>query len=108
MLIGVSNHSGDPRQSCYLFRRALRVAPGDYDFAFGIFASNTANGGARVLVSGGGNGTRVQNDNVGFAQSSCRLQPTFKKLALYSGTIGLRRSTAKILYVKTCHSHIVT
>jgi hypothetical protein len=29
-------------------------------------------------------------------------------LPLYSGTIGLCRSTAKILYVKTCHSHIVT
>ena len=108
MLMGISDYSCDAGQSCNFLRRSLCVTPGHYDLAGGIGALNSANSGARVLVGGGGYGTGIQHDNVGFVQSGCCFQSALEELALYSGAIGLCRSTAKILYVKTCHSHIVT
>jgi hypothetical protein len=104
----ISDYSRHTRQGGNFLRRALRVTAGHHDLAIGILALNSPNGGARVLVGGRGYGTCIEYDNVGGIQSGCCFQATFAELALYSGAVGLRRSTAKILYVKARHSHIVT
>ena len=108
MFMGISNYSRDPRQSGNFFRRPLGIATGDDDLTMGILTANAANRGARILVSGSGHGAGVQNDNIRCCQSSRCFQPTLDKLPLYSSAIRLCRSTAKILYVKARHSHIVT
>ena len=46
--------------------RALGIAARDHDFCRWIFAMDTADGGAGVLVSGGGNRTSIQDDDIGF------------------------------------------
>jgi len=108
MLVGISNYLRDPGQSGDLFRCPLRITTRHHDLAVGIVSLNTPNRGARVLVSCCGHSAGIQNDNVSFVQSCCWLQSAINELLLYSGAIRLRRSTAKILYVKTWHSHIVT
>ena len=108
MLMRVPNYLCHARQSRNFLRRSLRITARDHDLALGIFALNSSNGRARVLIGGSGHGTGIQNDDVGFLQSRCCFQPTFAELALYSSAVSLRRSTAKILYVKARHSHIVT
>lgn len=108
MLMGISDYSCNAGQSGNFLRRSLRVTPGHHDPAVGIRALNSANSRARVLVGCGGDGAGIQNDDIRLLQSSCCFQSTFAELALYSSAVGLRRSTAKILYVKARHSHIVT
>ena len=108
MLMGISDYSCDPGQSSNFLRRPLCVTPGHYNLAGGIRALNSANSRARVLVGCGGDGAGIQNDDIGLLQSSCCFQPALEELALYSSPVSLRRSTAKILYVKARHSNIVT
>src|SRR5947209_13990584 len=107
MLIGISNDSRDPGQSGDLFWCPLRVTTRNHDLAGGIFALDASNGSARVLVGSRRYCACIEDNNIRLLQSSC-CQSAINELALYSGAIGLRRSTAKILYVKACHSHIVT
>jgi hypothetical protein len=107
MLMRIPDHLGDSGQRSNLFGRALGVAPGDNDVAAGILAVDAADAGASVPVGGGSYGTGIQNDDLGMLGSGGPLQAAIGKLALYSGAVGLRRSTAKILYVKARHSNIV-
>lgn len=108
MLMGISDYSRNPGQGRNFPGRALRITAGYYDLAIGVLTLNPPNGSARVLISGGRDGTGIQNDNIGFVHRRCWFEPTIYELPLYSGAIRLRRSTAKILYVKARHSHIVT
>ena len=107
VLMRIANYECDPGQSRNFLRRSLRVATRDHDLALGILALNSADGSTGILIGGGGYRTGIQNDYLGFLQSSCYFQSTLKKLALYGSAIRLRRPTAKILYVKTRHSHIL-
>ena len=64
-------------------------------------------GGAGILIGSGGYRTCIEDDNLSFMQGGCSRQTAIRELALYSSAVRLGRSTAKILYVKSCHSHIV-
>jgi hypothetical protein len=108
MLVGIPNHLRDPGQSGDLFRSPLCVTTRNYDLAGGIFSLDASNGGARVLVGSRSYCACIEDNNVCLLQSSYCFESAINELALYSGAIGLRRPTAKILYVKACHSHIVT
>src|SRR6185369_135804 len=65
MFVRVPDHLGDAGEGGDLFRSALRVAASDHDLCIRIFAMNTADGGAGVLVSGGRYGASVENDQAG-------------------------------------------
>ena len=67
MFVGISDYCVYSGEGGDLFRGALRITAGDYDLGFRIFSMNAADGGAGILVSGGGYGACVEDDN-----SSCR------------------------------------
>jgi hypothetical protein len=85
----------------------LRITSRDDDLAPGILTIDTPNGGSRILVGSRSYCAGIQYDNLGVLGSARPLHATRGKLLLYSGAICLRRPAAKILYVKTRHSHIV-
>ena len=68
MFMRVADDLADAGQSGDFFRRALRVAAGDHDLGFGVLAMNAADGGAGVLIGGGGHGAGVKNNKSRFAQ----------------------------------------
>jgi hypothetical protein len=55
----VSYHAGHACESGYFDGRALGIAAGNYYLAGGVFAADAADGGAGVLLGGGGDGTGV-------------------------------------------------
>ena len=59
MLVGIADYAANSRQSSQFLGCALGVAPGDDDLAGGVVAMDAADGGARVLVGGGGDGAGV-------------------------------------------------
>ena len=108
MLTGVSNYFADSRQGCNFFRGALGVATRHNDLASGVFAMDAADGGACVLIGGGGHRTRIQDNDLGLFRGWCSLQSTLRELALQGRAVSLRGAASEILYVKTCHACIVT
>ena len=103
MLVRISDHAADSRQSCNFFGRALRVASSDNDFAIRIFAMNTANGGARVLIGRCGHGASIQNHDLSMGRSFGADHTALLELAFDGGPVGLSGATAKVLDVKTGH-----
>lgn len=108
MLVGISDDTGDAGQGGNLLWRALGITAGHDNPAFGILATNAANAGACVPVGRGSNRAGIQNDDLGVLCIRHPLESVVTQLSLYSGAVCLGRSTAKILYVKACHSNIVT
>ena len=108
MLVGITDNPRDAGQGGNLVGCALGVTAGYHDLAMGILASNATDAGARVMVGRGGDGAGIEHDNVGVLGTRRPLQSALTQLALYSRTVGLGRATAKILYVKACHSNMVT
>lgn len=107
MLMRVTNDLGHARQGGEFLRRTLRVTSGHNNLRAGIFAVHATNGGARVLVSGRGNGTGVKNYDFRLHRASRAIQSSLLKLAFDGSAVSLRRAAAEILYVKICHGTIV-
>ena len=59
MLVGIAYYAANSRQSSQFLGCALSVAPGHNDLASGVFAMDAADGGARVLIGGGGDSAGV-------------------------------------------------
>ena len=62
---------------------------------------------AGVLVRRGGHGTGVQHDDLRVGEVRGALKAAILELALDRSAVSLRRTTTKILYVKTSHATIV-
>ena len=107
MFMRVADDLRDAGQGGKFFGRPLGVATGHHDLCPGIFAVDPANGGAGVLIGGGGDRAGVQDDDFGVAQPASTLQSQILELAFDGRAVGLGRPAPKILYVKTCHHTIV-
>lgn len=66
MLMGISHNPGHAGQGSNLLRSALSIAARDHDFCRWIFAMDTPDRGAGVLIGGGGDRASIQYDNVSF------------------------------------------
>jgi len=85
----------------------LRVTTCNHDLRQRVFAVDTADGSAGVLVGGGGNRASIQDDNLRFASGGGPPQATFFELPLDRSAIRLGGTTPKILYVIGRHRTIV-
>ena len=103
----VSDYLRDAGDGGQFFRGALGVTAGYYNFCPGVFAVDTADGGAGVLVGRGGYGTGVEDDDLGVTCSIRALEALIFKLAFDGGAVRLSCAAPKILYVKTRHHTIV-
>src|SRR5215472_925728 len=97
MLVRIAHDPSDAGQRGDLLGSALGVAASDHDLSVGIFAVYPADRGARILVGGGGHGTGIEHDYVGFAHRSCVPQASGGKSAFHGGAISLGRSATKVL-----------
>ncbi len=101
--MGITDDKGDSRENREFFGGALGVAAGDDDARGGIGGVKFADGVTRLGVRGSGDGTRVQNDDVGRMGVAGEMAALFAQLALDGGSIGLRRAAAKLFDVKRGH-----
>ena len=93
-------HSGNPGN---LVRRSLRVAPGYQDLAFGVLAMDSPDGGAGVLVGGGGYRTGVEHHDLGVGGSAGPSEAPGLKLALNGRSVSLGGAAAEVFHVKARH-----
>jgi hypothetical protein len=94
---------GHPGKRRNFFGRTLRIASGHDNLAMRIFATNAANGRARILIRRSSDRARVQDHDFrsGWRIGSC--QTPLLELALDRSTIGLCSPATKILYVEARH-----
>jgi len=107
MLVGIADHGGDAREGGDLFGGALGVASGDDNFGQRVLALHATNGGPRVLIGGGGNRTRIQDDEIGACRGRA-VEPASLELTFESSAIGLRGPASEVFYVIGCHRIMVT
>lgn len=67
MLMRIAHYPRHSRERGDLLRRALGIAARYHDSCIWVFAMDTANGGASVLVCGGGDRASIQDDNISVA-----------------------------------------
>src|SRR5882757_2750099 len=103
MLMRVAHYPGHAWQGGNLLRSALGIAARDYNFCRWIFAMDTANGGACVLVCSGGDGTGIQHHQIGFLRRTCLGQALGDQLALQGCSIRLSGAAAKTLDKESGH-----
>ena len=85
----------------------MRITAGDYDLGLRIFSTNAPDGGAGILVSGGGYGASVEDNNSGFCRVARAFQSPVPKLTLDGGAVGLSRPAPEILHVEGRHMSIL-
>ena len=103
MLVGIAHNPGNSRKCGDFLRGALGVAAGDHDFCAWVFAMNTSDGGASILVGRGSDRAGVENNNVsGYSRIGGR-KALRRKLALQGCAIRLRSPATKVLNKKFRH-----
>ena len=85
----------------------MRITAGDYDLGFRISSTNAADCSAGILVSGGGYGACVEDDNSGFGRIACAFQSPIAELTLDGGAVGLSRPAPEIFHVEGRHMSIL-
>jgi hypothetical protein len=65
VFVRVADYGTYTREGGDFFRGALRVTAGDHDGGIRICSMNAADGGAGMLVGGGGYGAGVQHNDAG-------------------------------------------
>jgi len=108
MLVRVADDMSYARQPCDLFGGALRVATGDDNAGLRIPALNAADGRARILIGGSGDGTSIEYDDGSLAGIRGARETEFLELAFESGAVGLGGAATEILYVISGHVLMVT
>ena len=107
MLMRVADDDAHAGKRGDLLWRALRVASGYDYFCFGILPSDPADGGARILIGGRGDGTRIQHHDRGLRRGWGARQTLELELALQSSAVGLGGAATEVLYVVSGHVSIV-
>ena len=92
----VSNDFDHAGQDRHFLWRALGVAAGDHDLGWGVLAMKAADGGASLLVGGGGYSASIDYYNSGFGWLVGPLQASFQQLAFDGSTIRLGSAAAEI------------
>ena len=86
---------------------ALGIATGNQDLAVWIFAMDASNGGPSVMIRRGGHGTGIEDYNIGQVGIPGTAKPAIFELSLDRRSVGLRRATAEVLYIKAGHKSII-
>lgn len=107
MLVRVADYQTYARKGGDFFGSALCVAAGDHDPGLGIFPMNAANGGAGVLVGGGGYGAGVEDSDSGIGRLVGALQSALLKLTLDGRAVRLGGAASEILHVESSHASIL-
>ena len=89
------SHAG---QSGDFLGRALRVAAGDHDARVGLRAMDAADGLAKLVVGGRGDGAGVQDDEVGVGNFVGCAEAARGETGFERGSIGLRSAASERLY----------
>src|SRR6202045_2183546 len=103
MLMRISHHPGHARKRGNFLRGPLGITARHHDLCHGVFAMDTANRGASVLIGGGGDGAGIQDDHVGFLGRLSLREALCRKLTFQGGPIRLGGAAAKTLYKKSGH-----
>ena len=108
ILVRIADDQSHAGQSGDFLRRALRVAAGDDDARLGLRAMDAADGLAKLVVGGRGDGAGVQDDEVGVGKivggaETARSEPGFE-----GGPIGLRSAASERLYKIALQDTILT
>ena len=103
----VADDKVDARQSCDLFRSALRVTAGDDDSGFRILPADSANRGAGVLIGACCYGAGVQDYNGGLRRTRGADEPTLFELPFEGGAIGLGGAATEVFYKESGHMSIL-
>lgn len=108
MLVRVSDYAAYARQGRGFVGSSLGVTTRQNDLTPWILAFDSPNCRPGILICRRRNRASIQNDDLGLLRPGRLLAPQLPELPFYSSAVGLCRPTAKIYYVKTRHSHIVT
>jgi hypothetical protein len=104
VLVRVADHRTYAGKGSDFFGGTLRVATGDYNLGFGIFSMNAADSGTSVLVSSGGYGAGVEDNDSGLGGFAGSFQASLLKLTLDGGAVRLGCAAAEIYYAESCHA----
>jgi len=107
VLVGIPDDLCDSRKGGEFLRGPLGVASSNHDASLRIFTMNAADGGPGVLIGGSSDRAGIQDHDLGVRGCRSSIETVALELAFDGRTIGLRRTAAKILYVKSCHHTIV-
>jgi hypothetical protein len=107
MFMRVADYATYARQSDDFFRGTLRITTGDHDPGFRIFTMNAADGGAGVLVRGGGHGAGVENYESSVCRLTGALQTALSKLMFESSAVCLGRPASEIFHEERRHIPIL-
>ena len=107
MLVRIANDMSDARQTRKFLRGPLGITAGYDDPSLWVFAMDTADRRAGVLIGGSRYGTRVEDHNARLSNVYGTVEALVFQLPFDGCPIGLRGPAAKILYVKAIHSLIV-
>ena len=102
VFVGVANYGGYAGECGDFMGSALGITSGDDDFGVWILPLDAADGGAGILIGGGGDGAGVQQNQVGLRGGSVSEAASFE-LALEGGAIGLGGAAAKVFDVVGGH-----
>lgn len=80
------SHSGNSRD---FLGRTLRVAAGDHDTGVRLRSMDAANGLAKLVIGGGGDGTSVQDDEVGVSNFAGGVEAARGESGFERSSIGL-------------------
>ena len=86
----------------------MRVTAGDDDLCLWILVVNAANGGASVLVSRGGDGTSIEDDDFGLCGGIGARQTPITELTFEGSTVGLGGTAPEVLHIKRRHENYYT
>ena len=108
VFVRVADYAGYSRQGCDFFGSALGVASRDDDLGVGILAVDAADGGAGIVIGGGGDGAGVEHDEFGAGDGGSAVESLLLELALDRGAVGLGGAASEILDVESSHGTSVT
>ena len=103
----VTDDLAHARKRSYFLRRALRITAGHDDPAIGILAANASNGRPGILVGSRGDGTGIQNYDLGFERPGSADRAVVAKLPLDRGAVCLGGTASEVFYVKAGHGSIL-
>ena len=101
--VGIADNESDAGKGCKFFGGALGVTAGDENLGGGILRVDFANGIAGLRVSGGSDGTGVDDDELGGLRRGRGCAATAEELALDGSAVGLRGATAELFDVEGGH-----
>jgi len=108
MFVRIADDLGDAGDGGDFFGSALGVASRDDDLGVGILAVDAADGGAGIVIGGGGDGAGVEHDEFGAGDGGSAVESLLLELALDRGAVGLGGAASEILDVESSHGTSVT